>query len=85
MSRCHESSGSNAKEKAHAVGASKNSVPLMMTRCAGVFTPHASVDVATRICTHAYVSCFQPELQLAWELKAMWFTKQSRVPLVMTR
>ena len=31
----------------HLEGASKYSVPLMTTRCAGVFTPHASVLVAT--------------------------------------
>lgn len=38
---------------AHLVGASKNSVPLMMTRCAGVLTPHASVLVATSTCVSA--------------------------------
>ena len=34
----------------HREGASKYSVPLMMTRCAGVFTPQASVLVATSTC-----------------------------------
>ena len=38
---------------AYPVGASKNSVPLMMTRWAGVLTPHARVEVATRICEQA--------------------------------
>ena len=33
----------------HEVGASKNSVPLMITRCAGVLTPQAKVEVATKI------------------------------------
>ena len=32
------------------VGASKNSVPLMMTKWAGVFTPQARVEVATSTC-----------------------------------
>ena len=37
-------------QEAHREGASKNSVPLMITRCAGVFTPHAKVLVATSTC-----------------------------------
>ena len=36
------------------VGASKYSVPLIMTRCAGVLTPHARVLVATSTCTPAF-------------------------------
>lgn len=36
------------REKVYPEGASKNSVPLMMTKWAGVLTPHASVEVATR-------------------------------------
>ena len=35
---------------AHLVGASKNSVPLMITRWAGVLTPQARVEVATSTC-----------------------------------
>ncbi len=36
-----------AKGRPDLEGASKYSVPLMTTRCAGVLTPHASVLVAT--------------------------------------
>ena len=43
------------------MGASKNSVPLMMTRWAGVLTPHASVLVATRTCTRANALWLDPD------------------------
>ncbi len=43
------------KEEARLDGASKNSVPLMTTRWAGVLTPHASVDVATSTCAAVQV------------------------------
>ena len=42
------------KEEARLEGASKNSVPLMTTRWAGVLTPHASVDVATSTCASVH-------------------------------
>ena len=47
-----ETSGYAGVMDAHREGASKYSVPLMMTRCAGVFTPHASVLVATSTYKH---------------------------------
>lgn len=42
-------------QQADLVGASKNSVPLMMTRCAGVLTPQARVLVATKTCRQMHV------------------------------
>lgn len=42
-------------------GASKYSVPLMMTKCAGVLTPQANVEVATSTCqmqsSHMAAAC----------------------------
>ena len=44
----HLNRGSHPTQRAsHLEGASKYSVPLMTTRCAGVLTPHARVLVAT--------------------------------------
>ena len=48
--RSWEANRGTSTAGAHREGASKYSVPLMMTRCAGVFTPHASVLVATSTC-----------------------------------